>query len=124
MKNNRGSIFPFTVMIILLFFLVILHVTTVVILEKSFYSDTKQYYILDSLIQRAVNQSMKKLKSVPEETSYQETMKEGEVAYKIINDKEGFFKVEISCETHEKKKKQSSYLFDAKKGLITSWTEW
>lgn len=124
MKNSKGSIFPFTVMMVLLFFLVLLHLTSVFLLEKSFYSDTKQYYKMDNLILRGAIHSIRTLKSFPEETAYLETLEDGQIAYKIIKGAENTYKVEISCETKDRKKNQSSFIYDTKKSLITKWSEW
>ncbi|MCD7033130.1 hypothetical protein LRR81_02735 [Metabacillus sp. GX 13764] len=123
MNNQKGSIFPFTAMMSMLVFLTILHVTALHLLEKNFYFDTKQYYVLDSLMQRGVAQSLKKIKTAPEALVEEEVLKTGKVRYHITQISPGEYKTDIACETNESRKKQAYYIYSNAKGLITSWTE-
>ncbi|MTH52398.1 hypothetical protein GKZ89_03190 [Bacillus mangrovi] len=58
MKNEKGFIYPFTVMIILLLLMTSIHLTNMLAAEKKFYEDTKRFYLLQHLLYTGAKHSL------------------------------------------------------------------
>ncbi|MCM3650445.1 competence type IV pilus minor pilin ComGG [Metabacillus litoralis] len=125
MKNQKGFIFPTTMVMILFCLLIVGHIATNLISEKQFYAETEQYYLLENLMQLAVDQSLMEIKS--ETTTTNETTKNtlnGSFTYTIRENLPSIYEVQLSCATKENKTYTASYQYDSTSNEMISWSEY
>ncbi|MBZ5749720.1 competence type IV pilus minor pilin ComGG [Metabacillus rhizolycopersici] len=125
MKNEKGFIFPTTMVMVLFCLLIVGHIATNLISDKQFYAETEQYYLLENLMQLAVDQSLMEIKS--ETTTTNETTKNtlnGSFTYTIRENLPNIFEVQLSCATKENKTYTASYQYDSTSNEMISWSEY
>ncbi|HZH58330.1 MAG TPA: competence type IV pilus minor pilin ComGG [Metabacillus sp.] len=126
MKNQRGFILPSVMVIVLFCLLIVAHISTLLISEKKFFEETKQYYLLENLMNVAVKKSLSDLKKgevdiddpIIFHTSY------GYFSYTVSTSDEMIYEVQLICHTNENKEYTALYRFDRIKNEIIFWSEY
>ncbi|WP_226526455.1 competence type IV pilus minor pilin ComGG [Metabacillus niabensis] len=126
MKNQKGFILPSIMVIALFCLLIVAHISTILISEKTFYEETKQYYILENLMNVAVKKSLQELKSgntVDHNSDIYQTSN-GYFSYTVTTSDDAIYEVQLSCNTNETKEYTASYKFDKSKNEMIFWSEY
>jgi competence protein ComGG len=126
MRNEKGFIFPTTMVIVLFCLLIVAHISTSLISEKQFYSETEQYYLLDNLMQLAVDQSLFEIKNRTakiNEATVTNTIN-GSFTYVISEITSSVYEVQISCESPKNKQYTASFQYDLKINEMIVWSEY
>ncbi|MGM7721145.1 competence type IV pilus minor pilin ComGG [Metabacillus sp. Hm71] len=126
MRNEKGFIFPTTLGVILFCLFIVAYISSVLISEKQFYSETKQYYILENLMQLAVDQSLLEIKSQSATPimSYQSNTINGSLSYEIKKLSPSIYEVHLTCKTIRNKVNKARYQFDLSKNEMILWSEY
>jgi hypothetical protein len=126
MRNERGFIFPTTMVIVLFCLLIVAHISMSLISEKQFYSETSQYYLLDNLMQLAVDQSLFEINNGTakiNEATVSNTIN-GTFTYVISEITPSIYEVQISCKSTKNKQYTASYQYDLLKSEMNVWSEY
>ncbi|WP_078432576.1 competence type IV pilus minor pilin ComGG [Metabacillus halosaccharovorans] len=126
MRNQKGFILPSVMVIALFCLLIVAHISTILISEKTFYEETKQYYILENLMNVAVKKSLQELKSgnTVDHNSDIYHSSNGYFSYTVTTSDEVIYEVQLTCSTKETKEYTASYKFDKSKNEIIFWSEY
>lgn len=126
MKDEKGFIFPTTMVMILFCLLIITHISMTLISEKKFYSETEQHYVLENLMQVAVEQSLSQIKDgtavLYETTTYNIT--NGTFIYNIKKTSPNIYEVEITCISNKSKEYTAKYQYDYAINEMILWSEY
>ncbi|MGM0874241.1 MAG: competence type IV pilus minor pilin ComGG [Bacillota bacterium] len=126
MKNDKGFIFPTTMVIVLFCLLIVAHISNALISEKQFYSKTEQYYILENLMQLAVDQSLVKIKNgtaITNEPSKTNTLN-GSFSYTVKEISPSIYEAQLTCKTNENAEYTALYQYDFTKNEMILWSEY
>jgi uncharacterized ion transporter superfamily protein YfcC len=126
MKNEKGFIFPTTMVLVLFCLLIITHISTTLISEKKFFSETEQYYVLENLMQLAVEQSLSEIKNgtvKPNEPSNKNTIN-GSFSYSVSEISPSIYEVQLSCISTKKREYTAKYQYDLAKNEMIVWSEY
>jgi uncharacterized ion transporter superfamily protein YfcC len=125
MRNEKGFIFPTTMVIVLFCLIIVAHISTSLISEKQFYSETEQYYILENLMQLAVDQSLLDIKNGTTSTNESSTNTiNGSFTYTIKEISPSIFVAQLTCKTNENKEYTAAYQYDLTKNEMIEWSEY
>ncbi|WP_026558770.1 competence type IV pilus minor pilin ComGG [Bacillus sp. J37] len=126
MRNQKGFILPSIMVIALFCLLIVAHISTILISEKTFYEETKQYYILENLMNVAVKKSLQELKSgntVDQSNGIFHTSN-GSFSYDVTTSDNVIYEVQLTCSARETKEYSASYKFDKSKNEMIFWSEY
>jgi hypothetical protein len=126
MGNEKGFIFPTTMVIVLFCLLIVAHISISLISEKQFYSETEQYYLLDNLMQLAVDQSLYEIKNGTaklNEATVTNTLN-GSFTYVIKEIAPSIYEAQITCKSTKNKQYMASYQYDLIKNDMIVWSEY
>lgn len=126
MINQRGFILPSVMVIVLFCLLIVAHISTLLISEKKFFEETKQYYILENLMNVAVKKSLSDLKKGEVDVDHPTSIytSNGYFTYTVSNSEEMIYEVHLSCHTNENKEYTALYRFDPLKKEMIFWSEY
>ncbi|QGQ47241.1 competence type IV pilus minor pilin ComGG [Metabacillus sediminilitoris] len=126
MNDEKGFIFPTTMVMILFCLLIITHISMTLISEKKFYSETEQHYVLENLMQVAVEQSLAQIKDgtaiLNETTTFNTT--NGTFIYSVIKTSPNIYEVEITCISNKNKEYTAKYQYDYAINEMILWSEY
>lgn len=126
MKDEKGFIFPTTMVMILFCLLIITHISMTLISEKKFYSETEQHYVLENLMQVAVAQSLNQIKdstAILNETATSNTTN-GTFIYNVKKTSPNIYEVEITCISKKNKEYTAKYQYDYAINEMIVWSEY
>lgn len=94
--------------------------------EKTFYKETEQYYILENLMNVAVEKSLQKFKegNIVEQQSAIFQTSNGTYYYIVSTSDDMIYNVQLTCTTNEDKEYTATYQFDITKKEIIFWSEY
>ncbi|MCM3161757.1 competence type IV pilus minor pilin ComGG [Metabacillus litoralis] len=126
MKDEKGFIMPSMMVIVFFCLLITAHISMSLVNEKKFYEETKQYYTLDSIMQVAVEKSLKEVKSGSALLNEQISVNtyNGQLTYLVQEVSPLIFNVSITCQTNEGKEYTASYQYDSAKNEMNVWSEY
>ncbi|AZB43599.1 hypothetical protein CEF21_15505 [Bacillus sp. FJAT-42376] len=122
-KRPNGFIYPFTVMLILLFLMTALHLAQMLIIEKKYYEDTKNFYLLQHLISTGASQSFKKAVTGEEgELIMEDTA--GTIRFSIARASADRRTVDLEFRLKKEPVFHASYDLNIRTIQISNWNEW
>ncbi|PMC39608.1 hypothetical protein CJ195_06735 [Bacillus sp. UMB0899] len=126
MRNQKGFILPSIMVIALLCILIVAHISSLLITEKTFYSETEQYYLLENLMSIAVKKSLQELKNgeIVENQNNIFYTSNGYFTYTVSTNDYMIYEVQLACNTNENKKYTASYQYDTAKNEMIFWSEY
>ncbi|KKI91455.1 hypothetical protein WQ54_14870 [Bacillus sp. SA1-12] len=126
MRNEKGFIFPTTLGVILFCLFIVTYISSVLISEKLFYSETEQYYMLDNLMQLAVDQSLLEIQNQPAimNVSTESNTINGSFSYVIKEISPSIYEVQLTVKTIRNKVNKARYQFDLTKNEMILWSEY
>ncbi|MCV9884824.1 competence type IV pilus minor pilin ComGG [Metabacillus halosaccharovorans] len=126
MRNQKGFILPSIMVIALFCLLIVAHISTILISEKTFYEETKQYYILENLMNVAVKKSLHELENGNNVNQHNKVFhtSNGYYSYNVTTSDEVIYEVQLTCSTKETKEYTASYKYDKSKNEMIFWSEY
>ena len=126
MRNQKGFILPSIMVIALFSLLIVAHISSLLITEKRFYKETEQYYLLENLMNIAVEKSFQELKEgkIVEQKDNIFHTSNGYFSYTVSTSDDLIYEIQLTCITNENKEYTASYQFDKTKNEIISWSEY
>ncbi|MFS1517942.1 competence type IV pilus minor pilin ComGG [Bacillus sp. SCS-151] len=123
-NNEHGFIFPVTLVMSLLFFLVLLHQIEMYVVEKNFYHEIEQLYILENIMQMATTDILKDIhdNAYPIRNKIY-TYPNGQAMYSTEQIEEGMLKISIECKTIQKRLYNAFFIYELEEGRIIKWVE-
>ncbi|WP_044896046.1 competence type IV pilus minor pilin ComGG [Aeribacillus alveayuensis] len=120
MKNEKGYIFPLTIVLSLFIFFIIMANVSIYVRDIQFYKDTQEFFALENLMMLAVQHSSNHLVNRKKETL---SLPTGNISYIVNEMDDGLIKVSITCETVNNTTYSASYVYDANNEQIMKWVE-
>jgi hypothetical protein len=126
MRNEKGFIFPTTMVIVLFCLLIVTHISISLISEKRFYSETEQYYLLDNLMQLAVDESLFEIQNGTAKINDATVINtiNGSFTYIINEITPSIYEAQLSCISTKNKQYTASYQYDLIKNEMIVWSEY
>ncbi|MBD1378832.1 competence type IV pilus minor pilin ComGG [Metabacillus arenae] len=122
--NEKGNIFPTTLLLMLVSLLFIAHISTVVMTEIQFQKDEKEYYMQHLLLQLAVKESLAKAKENSGEMKKTVRLDNGEFSYQISPRSDiNVISVKIDYQTTSGHQNSASYDYDLLTSSLINWTQ-
>ncbi|MDX8359614.1 competence type IV pilus minor pilin ComGG [Cytobacillus sp. IB215316] len=123
-NNEHGFIFPVTLVMSLLFFLVLLHQIEMYVVEKNFYHEIEQLYILENIMQMATTDILKDIHDNAHPIRNKiYTYPNGQAMYSKEQIEEGMLKISIECKTIQKRLYNAFFIYELEEGRIIKWVE-
>ncbi|MBS2969668.1 hypothetical protein J9317_12925 [Metabacillus sp. KIGAM252] len=120
---KTGFIYPFTVMLVLLFFMTAIHLTNLLVIEKKYYADTKNFYLLQHLTYKAAAQSTKKVREgLTGDFNIEDPY--GTIHFTIVSVSSETKSVSMEITLNKETKYYAYYEYSIPKQLISKWYEW
>lgn len=123
-KNQKGYILPTTIVLALFCLMIVTHLSSILISETAFYHDTKQFYILENLMQFAVDASLKEIKAGITNGSNTLTFPDGDIQYSIQLVSSEEIEVQLTCTSKEKNTNIANYYYNNLENKISKWSEY
>lgn len=126
MRNQKGFMFPTTLVIALFCLLIVAYVSNSLISEKQFYKETEQYYLLENLMKLAVDQSLHEIKNGTAKLNemIRKNTFNGSIEYKIEIDSSGIYEVKLLCKTTINREYTATYQYDMIENEMIQWSEY
>lgn len=125
-ENERGVIFPFTIMCALLISALFLHSVALYNTEIQFFEEEKKWYEADYLMKQTLSHMKQTLANAPENVSSLSktvSFSYGQATYTAKRGSEVVWLVTISCVTNAQFRYDVQCQFDASTNDITEWKE-
>ncbi|KFZ42864.1 competence protein comGG [Anoxybacillus flavithermus] len=126
MKNERGVIFPFTIMCALLMSALFLHSVALYHTEIQFFEEEKKWYEADYLMKQTLNDVKQTLANAPENvTSLSQTISfsRGRATYRAAKNGADVWSVNVSCVTNAQFRYDVQFQFHVLTNDISEWKE-
>jgi competence protein ComGG len=126
MKNEKGYIYPVTLLLIFFLILIFHHQIDVLLLEKMFFRETEELYVLDNIMTLGVEKVVDELEELGEnvETTGTISYPHGTFQYWImpVTTEESF--VTVICTTSAKRKYRANFYYHFGEKKIKNWMEY
>lgn len=121
MRNERGATMPAVLIFTFLFLALFLHQVNLFLLEKRFYHETEQFFLLENMMTNAVREFQRDVQtsSIPAVYEYEE----GTTRLTQSLSSAGLLQVSIHCVTKEGRTYKASFFYNRDSRQITNWME-
>ncbi|WP_129727205.1 competence type IV pilus minor pilin ComGG [Ectobacillus funiculus] len=121
MRNERGATMPAVLIFTFLFLALFLHQVNLLLLEKRFYHETEQFFLLENIMTNAIREFQRDVQTSGIPTAYE--YEEGTARLAQSFSSSGLLQVSIHCVTKEGRAYTASFLYNKNNKQITNWME-
>lgn len=121
MRNERGATIPAVLIFTFVFLALFLHQVNLFLLEKRFYHETEQFFVLENMMTNAVREFQRdvQISSIPAVYEYEEGT--ARLTQSLFST--GLLQISIHCVTKEGRAYKASFLYNRDNRQITNWIE-
>lgn len=121
MRNERGATIPAVLIFTFVFLALFLHQVNLFLLEKRFYHETEQFFVLENMMTNAVREFQRdvQISSIPAVYKYEEGT--ARLTQSLFST--GLLQISIHCVTKEGRAYKASFLYNRDNRQITNWME-
>lgn len=121
MRNERGATMPAVLIFTFLFLGLFLHQVNLLLLEKRFYHETEQFFLLENMMTNAVREFQRDVQTSGIPAAYE--YEEGTARMAQSLSPSGLLQISIHCVTKEGRAYKASFLYNRDNRQITNWME-
>jgi len=121
MRNERGATMPAVLIFTFLFLALFLHQVNLLLLEKRFYHETEQFFLLENIMTNAIREFQHDVQTSGIPAAYE--YEEGTARLAQSLSSSGLLQVSIHCVTKEGRAYKASFLYNKNNKQITNWME-
>ena len=121
MRNERGATMPAVLIFTFLFLALFLHQVNLLLLEKRFYHETEQFFLLENMMTNAVQEFQRDVQTSNVPAAYE--YEEGTAHLAQSLSPTALLQVSIHCVTKEGRAYKASFLYNKNNKQITNWME-
>ncbi|MFC0269978.1 competence type IV pilus minor pilin ComGG [Metabacillus herbersteinensis] len=124
LNSEKGYILPTTIVLALFCLMIVTHLSTILITETAFYQDTKQFYILENMMQVAVDASLAEINAGITSGSNTLTLPNGDIQYSIQQISPEEIEVQLTCTSTENNLNIAMYHYNILENKMSMWEEY
>lgn len=121
MRNERGATMPAVLIFTFLFLALFLHQVNLLLLEKRFYHETEQFFLLENIMTNTIREFQRDVQTSGIPAAYE--YEEGTARLAQSLSSSGLLQVSIHCVTKEGRAYKASFLYNKNNKQITNWME-
>ncbi|MFD3447749.1 competence type IV pilus minor pilin ComGG [Microbacteriaceae bacterium 4G12] len=123
MNNERGVALPFVLLFSFILFAFFIHQANLLVLEKKFFQETEELFLLDIVMNNAIRDFQREVK---EEGFLQERIynyEEGRAQVLPTPLQDSMMKVTIECKTKQNRTYKASFQYNKDNQQVNNWIE-